>query len=94
MSEQRMLYWLGLVAREAREARGRKQVHIAASLSVNQETIGRFERGEAWPRNPDLTVVAYADDLDVDPRDLWGEAVRRWRDEGHDESTDNWQHDG
>jgi transcriptional regulator with XRE-family HTH domain len=74
-----MLYWLGIVAREAREARDRKQVHIAAVLGVNQMTVSRFEQGRAWPRDPDQIIAAYAEDLDLDPRDLWEEACRRWR---------------
>lgn len=80
-----MLHWLGLVAREAREAAGRHQVHIAVRVPgkkpADQATIGRFEAGKAWPRNPSRTIAAYAEDLEIDPFDLWEEAVRRWRQE-------------
>lgn len=73
-----MLYWLTRVCREKRELAGRLQVHVAASLSRNQSTIDRFEEGIAWPRNPDATVRAYADDLSVTAIELWQEALRRW----------------
>lgn len=78
-----MLYWLAEAAREARKAAGRKQVHIAASTrtGVDQSTITRFEkRHGGWPRNPDATIQAYADDLDVSPRDLWRKALELWDD--------------
>lgn len=74
-----MLHWLAAAARDAREAQGRKQVHVAASLGLNQETIGRFERARTWPRDPDAIIAAYADDLGIEPIDLWEDALRRWR---------------
>lgn len=76
-----MLYWLAEVARDARKTAGRKQVHIAASTQagVDQSTITRFEkRSGGWPRNPDATIKAYADDLDVSPRELWRAALELW----------------
>jgi transcriptional regulator with XRE-family HTH domain len=76
-----ILPWIGLVCREAREGQGRLQVHVAARLGVNQATIARFERGQAWPRDPDQLVTAYADELDTESVELWADAVRRWQDE-------------
>lgn len=73
-----MLYWLTQAAGQMREAAGRIQVHVAASLSVDQSTIGRFESGISWPRNPDKTIRAYADDLDIEPIQIWEEALRLW----------------
>jgi transcriptional regulator with XRE-family HTH domain len=73
-----MLPWIGAAARAAREARARKQVHIAATLGVDQGTIGRFEGGRAWPRDPDKVVAAYAEDLDMDPLEIWEAAVAEW----------------
>lgn len=79
MDEDRMLAHLAEAARAAREAKGRLQVHIAASVGVNQVTILRFEQGKTWPRNPDRIIAAYADDLDIDPREIWDDALTRWR---------------
>jgi hypothetical protein len=74
-----ILQHLGAAARDARVAGGRLQVHVAAQLSVDQGTIRKFEQGKHWPRDPDAMVAAYARDLDMDPRDIWDEALRRWR---------------
>jgi DNA-binding XRE family transcriptional regulator len=75
----RMLAYIGSVAREARKQHGRKQIHVAYTLDVSESTIRNFELGRHWPRNPDATVQAYADELDLDPYDLWAEALRRWQ---------------
>jgi transcriptional regulator with XRE-family HTH domain len=74
-----MLPYLGAAARDARKSRGRHQGHIAAEIGVDQGTIRRFEQGKHWPRDPDAMIAAYARDLEIDPRDLWEEATRRWR---------------
>src|SRR5687768_16117767 len=73
-----MLFWLARACRQARAATGRKQVHVAASADVDQSTVNRFEKGKAWPRNADRLVAAYAADLDIDPIDLWEQALRDW----------------
>lgn len=73
-----MLFWLSRACRAAREAAGRKQVHVAASADVDQSTIARFEKQTAWPRHTDRVVAAYADDLDIGAIDLWQEAMRLW----------------
>lgn len=75
----RLLPFLGAACRDAREHHGRLQVHIAVELEVDQATVRRFEQGKHWPRDPDAMVAAYARDLDMDPRELWEEALRRWR---------------
>ncbi len=75
-----MIEFLAQAAKAAREAAGRKQVHIAAELSSDQSTIYRFEQGR-WPRDPDQLIAAYAEDLDLDPRDIWAEALKLWREE-------------
>lgn len=77
----RMLYWLAQACRAARERAGRKQVQVAASAGANQNTISRFERGEVWPRDLGRIVDAYVDDVEVDPLELWSEALRLWRHE-------------
>jgi hypothetical protein len=75
-----MLEWLAEAAATLRLAAEpkRKQVHIAAGADVDQSTINRFEKAEAWPKNPDTIVRAYADDLDVDPIQIWEHALRLW----------------
>jgi transcriptional regulator with XRE-family HTH domain len=74
-----MLPWIGAAARAAREARDRKQVHIAATLGVDQGTIGRFEGGRAWPRDPDKVLGAYAEDLEIDALEIWETALADWK---------------
>jgi DNA-binding XRE family transcriptional regulator len=76
-----MSVWLGRVCREAREQRAVKRVHIAAKLDVNEQTIGRFEAGRP-ARDPDLVVAAYGAVLDIDPRELWLDAARRYLEDG------------
>lgn len=74
-----ILPYLGAAARDARHDRGRHQVHVAVELGARSDsTIRRFERGEAWPRDPDAMVQAYARDLDLDPVEIWKDAVARW----------------
>ena len=74
-----MLFWLARAASAAREAAGRKQVHVAASADLDQSSIARFEKGISWPRQPDTIVGAYAEDLDVSPIQLWEQALQLWR---------------
>lgn len=74
-----MLYWLAQAAKQAREAAGRKQVHVAASANKDQSSIYRFEAAQGWSRDTDLILAAYADDLDIDPRDP---NLERWREGG------------
>lgn len=78
-----MIHWLAQAARQLREEAGRKQVHIAATMSIDQSTIYRFEQGNTWPKRADLVVAAYAEDLDIsDPREIWELAMRLWREHG------------
>lgn len=75
-----MLPHLGAAAREARVKAGRLQVHIAAELGAKTDaTVRRFEQGLHWPRDPDAMVNAYARDLDIDAREIWAAALKRWR---------------
>lgn len=86
-----MVYWLSRACKAARLAAGRKQVHVAASADTDQSTIARFERSGTWPRDPDLIVSAYAEDLEIGAIDLWQEALRLWignRTGGLDEPPD------
>lgn len=63
-------------------AADRKQVHIGAEADRDQSSIYRFEQGEAWPRDTDLIVAAYAQDLGIDPTELWEAALKMWRQSG------------
>lgn len=53
-------------------------MHIAATISVNQSTIGKFETGNRWPQDPDRIIGAYAEDLDIDAREIWQRALDAW----------------
>ena len=82
-TDNTMLYWLARAAKELREEAGRMQVHIAATMSIDQSSIYRFEQGRAWPRQTDLMIAAYAEDLDVaDARDIWRRALDMWEAQG------------
>jgi len=78
-----MLYWLKRAAKELRAEAGRKQVHVAASMDADQSTVWRFENDEGWPRNPDVFIAAYADDLGVTAFDIWSHALELWEADGH-----------
>ena len=83
LEQDSMLLWLARAAVQAREAAGRKQVHIAASADRDQSSIYRFEQAakgkSGWPRDADRIVAAYADDLDIDPIALWAQALQMWQ---------------
>jgi transcriptional regulator with XRE-family HTH domain len=82
-STNTMLYWLTQAAKELREEADRKQVHIAATMSIDQSTIYRFEQGRAWPRQTDLVIAAYAEDLGIDDaRAIWRRALEMWDAQG------------
>lgn len=89
VSEDTMLYWLARAAKELRIAAGRKQVHVAASIDKDQSTIWRFEKGEGWPRETDLFVAGYADDLDIEPIDIWARALDMWREHGQQATVED-----
>lgn len=89
MAEDTFIYWLAHAAKELREKADRKQVHIAAAMSIDQSSIYRFEQGRNWPRDPDLVVAAYAEDLDIDdPREIWELALTMWREQGQAATVD------
>lgn len=83
MAADTMIFWLAQAAKELREAKQRKQVHIAATINRDQSTIYRFEYGDAWPRQIDLIIAGYADDLDIDDaRVIWRKALEMWEAQG------------
>lgn len=78
-NQDRMLFWLAKACKEARLAADRKLVHVAASANRDQSTLFRFEKGEGWPRETDQFIAAYADDLDIDPIQIWETAIQMWK---------------
>jgi transcriptional regulator of aromatic amino acid metabolism len=74
-----MLYWVAEAAKELRLGAGRKLVHPAASGNMDQSTLYRFERHQGQPESIDATVAAYADDLDIEPIEIWERALELWR---------------
>lgn len=82
MAQGTMVYWLARAAKELREAAGRKQVHVAASMSKDQSTVYRFEQGGTVPRELDLFIAAYADDLEIEPMQIWARALELWKEDG------------
>jgi hypothetical protein len=84
-----MLYWLAHACREARLAHvpkikaldiaSRVRDYVPRRESVDNSTISRFEKGVTWPRTPmDAIVAAYAVELELEPIQLWQEALRLW----------------
>lgn len=82
MAEGTMTFWLAAAAKELREAAGRMHVHVAASMSKDQSTVYRFEQGNTVPRDLNLFIAAYADDLDIKPIQIWERALDLWRKSG------------
>ena len=81
MTEMGMGHWLAAAARQLRENddRDRKLAHIAASASVDQSTVWRFEHRGTYPRDLDKLIAAYAHDLDMEPLAIWEHAIELWR---------------
>lgn len=69
---------LGAVARELREKQGVLAVEIGARIRHTEGVISRFERGETTPRDLDLMVQGYADELGIAPEEIWRLAIDRW----------------
>lgn len=76
-----MLQHLGRVARAARKQAQLRQIDIATTADVAHTSISRFELAESWPLDPDHVVAAYAEEIGVDPRDIWRAALDDWRDD-------------
>lgn len=75
MVPKKMLPCLGEAARTARREAKIKTIHIAVALDRDPATVQRFERGEAWPRNPDSFLEIYARVIGVEVEDLWRSAL-------------------
>jgi len=70
-----MLKALGRVAREARETAGLTQARIAAAAGVTDPVISHFERGERWPERVEKIVIAYENECELKPGELWRRAA-------------------
>lgn len=77
--QQGMLHWLARAASEMRDEHDRKLVNIASSLGRSESTVSRFEKAVGWPERPDAMIDAYADDLDINPIEIWSRALELWR---------------
>ncbi len=92
-----MLPHLGPVLRAAREARQPRLTRevVAAKADCGIDKIRNLERGKAWPRSPaniDVIVRAYAELTTTPPVELWGRALKRWReDDATNFETAAWQ---
>jgi transcriptional regulator with XRE-family HTH domain len=76
-------YWLREVLVSTRERDGVMRVEVASLLKKDQSTIAKYEKGAAkLPAEIDRYVAAYAQATGTDPRDLWQEAIERWRRSG------------
>jgi hypothetical protein len=75
-----LLPFLAEVCKEAREDAGSRVTGVANTAGYDATTtITRFEKAEAWPRDADNVVNAYAANSKPSVFDLWDEAVKRAR---------------
>lgn len=77
-----MLGWLALVAKERREEADVKVPPLAVMAGVDPSTVYLFEKGARWPRKAtvDRLIAVYAVMTDCpDGREIWQEAITRWR---------------
>lgn len=72
-----MLKHLGLVAKEMRGKKRIRRSAIAARIKKESPAIGNFENGKTWQALDEL-VNAYAEELGIEPTDLWRAALENW----------------
>lgn len=87
VAQDTMLYWLARAAKQLREAADLKQVRIGAAINRDQSAVYRFEQAAAWPRDADLLVAGYAEELAFSPVEIWEEALRLWKADGAKTAT-------
>lgn len=68
---------LGHVIRSAREAKGWDQGELASRLDVSQQTVSRWERGQASPRSDVLAALSSA--LEIELNDVVAASAARLR---------------
>lgn len=86
MVPEAMIEWLARAAKQAREDADppRKIIHIAVAADLDPSTVWRFEQGR-WPRDPDKIIAAYANELGIEPREIWVRAIDLWLGDPADE---------
>lgn len=67
------------MCRTARLEAGIRQIEVSTAAGVTDTIVSRFEHGTGTPRNLDAVVVAYGQECDEDPFDLWMQALHQWR---------------
>lgn len=70
-----MLPHIARACRRERLASEVSQSEVAAIAGVTRQTVGEFEAGRNWPRNPDRVVGAYAQACDGDAVQIWALAA-------------------
>lgn len=60
----------------ANDGRGIKLIHVAAALDRAEATLSNFENGKVQPDNVDRVVLAYAAELEINPLELWADALK------------------
>lgn len=75
----RMLDYLGPALRDARIRSGLRQLDIATTAGVSDDSVSRLELARAWPMEIDRIVAAYAVETGLEPLDLWATAIECWR---------------
>lgn len=73
-----LLPHLATVVQACRMAAKVSVMDIASIARVDPSTVYRFERGRAWPRDPDVLLAAYGTIEDCHPSVLWQRALNRW----------------
>lgn len=77
---------LGRAARTLREERGIEQWRVGAAANRGSDAVGKFEQGKTF-QTLDEFVQAYAEELGVEPIDIWRAACRLMDEEA--KSTNN-----
>lgn len=81
MDGRGMLECLGGACRDAREAKGVRQIDVATAAGTSHASISRFENGHSWPRLPlDGLVGAYASETGTAVPAIWKDAIARMLD--------------
>lgn len=78
--QSEMVRYLGVALRDLRKARKIKLIEIAYPLRKSEAAMSRFEGGRVrQPEAIDVVVDAYARELELEPFEIWAEALKRWR---------------
>jgi hypothetical protein len=80
VADSAMIKFLAAAAKQLREEADRRLYQVASSPTdrLDPSTIYRFEKGR-WPENADRMVDLYADDLEIEPIEIWARALELWQ---------------